>query len=239
MTDNGTYAFENGHLEDEDVELLWQAIARAEALLEDLTAGQSTTAEFNALLGYLYEVVLARISEEERQLLPALREAGPTTRSDAERLQHDHLLLRDDVDDLAAAAAAHSTRDPDQLAAIIRRLIVRLDEHLRAEAAALAKLPGGYQASTAEWATVAHWYPLTEGPLIDLDQLPPDQAHDAVLNRLTHLRPGEQVELQSRHGHPQRLLDRLQRRAPSGYSWSERRDDRNGWLVAIRRRTAD
>ena len=63
MTDNGTYAFENGHLEDEDVELLWQAIARAEALLEDLTAGQSTTAEFNALLdAAAYEAFIAEES---------------------------------------------------------------------------------------------------------------------------------------------------------------------------------
>lgn len=239
MSDDRTGGSENERLENEDIELLWQAIARAEALLEDVTAGQPIMAEFNALLGYLYEVVLARISEEERQLLPALRETGPDTRILAERLQHDHLLMRDDVDDLAAAAAPHSTPDPDQLAAIIRRLIVRLDEHLRTEAAALAQLPGGHQASTAEWATVAHWYPLTEGPLIDLDQLPADQVDNAVLNRLTHLRPGELVELHSGISYPRGLLDRLHRRAPHDYSWSERREDPTGWLVAIRRRMAD
>jgi uncharacterized protein (DUF2249 family) len=125
------------------------------------------------------------------------------------------------------------------MAAIVRRLIVRLDEHLRAEAAALANLPGTYQPGTAAWAAFAHWYPLTEGPLIDLDQLPPDQVDNAVLNRLTHLRPGELVELHSGISHPRGLLDRLQRRAPHDYSWSERREDPTGWLVTIRRRMAD
>ena len=239
MADNAESAFKDAPLAIEDVELLWQAIARAEALLEDLMADQPAAADVDALLGYLYEVVLARASEEEWRLLPVLRDAGPVTRSDADRLERDHLRLRDDVDDLAAAAAPHSGSEPDQLAAIVRRLIVRLDQHLRAEAAALAKLPAGYQPASAVWAEFAHWYPLTEGPLIDLDQLPPDQVDSAVLNRLTHLRPGELVELRSGVSHPRRLLDRLQRRAPHDYSWSERRDDPNGWLVAIRRRTAE
>src|SRR5450759_1462820 len=59
--------------------------------------------------------------------------------------------------------------------------------------AAPARLPGGYLASASGWARAEHWYLLTEGPLIDLDQLRPDQAEDAVLNRLTHLRAGEHV----------------------------------------------
>src|SRR5450756_440293 len=93
--------------------------------------------------------------------------------------------------------------------------------------AALARLPGGYRASASGWARAEHWYLLTEGPLIDLDQLRPDQADDAVLNRLTHLRAGEHVELHI-HGDPRRLWRRLQRRAPGAYSWSERRDDDRG-----------
>src|SRR5450759_5028682 len=59
--------------------------------------------------------------------------------------------------------------------------------------AAPARLPGGYLASASGWARAEHWYLLTEGPLIDLDQLRPDQAEDAVFNRLTHLRAGEHV----------------------------------------------
>jgi uncharacterized protein (DUF2249 family) len=235
VTINATRAPKTAHLENEDVELLWQAIARAEALLEEVPASQSPTRQFRALLGYLHDVVLARVSEEEREILPALRDAGFTARSDADRLERDHLLMRDDVDSLAAAAAPHGSQGGDQLAAIIRRLIVRLDMHLRVEAAALAKLPGGYQPCTAAWTSAAHWYPLTEGPRIDLDQLAPEHADDAVLNRLTHLRPGEYIELASRVSHPH-LLSRLRRRAPHDYSWSESCDDEGSWLVGIKRR---
>jgi uncharacterized protein (DUF2249 family) len=105
--------------------------------------------------------------------------------------------------------------------------------------AAPARLPGGYLASASGWARGEHWYLLTEGPLIDLDQLRPDQAEDAVLNRLTHLRAGEHVELHG-HGDPRRLWRRLQRRAPGAYSWSERRDDdRDHWRLTVARRPAD
>jgi len=129
--------------------------------------------------------------------------------------------------------------EPDQLAALTRRLITRLEERLRHEAGAMAQLPGGYLASASGWARAEHWYLLTEGPLIDLDQLRPDQADDAVLNRLTHLRAGEHVELHG-HGDPRRLWRRLQRRAPGAYSWSERRDDdRDHWRVTVARRPAD
>jgi len=95
--------------------------------------------------------------------------------------------------------------------------------------AAPARLPGGYRASESGRARAEHWYLLTEGPLIDLDQLRPDQADDAVLNRLTHLRAGEHVEPHG-HGDPRRLWRRLQRRAAGAHSWSERRDDdRDRW----------
>jgi uncharacterized protein (DUF2249 family) len=221
---------------DEDAVLLWQATARAEELLDHLIAHRPATAELNALLGYLREVVLARISEEERQVFPTLRQADPA-HPDINRLRADHLRLRDDIDELATAAAAPGEPDPDQLIASTRRLIVRLDRHLRREAAALATLAGGYQASTADWAIAGHWYPLTEGPTIDMDQLRPEQAEDAVLNRLTHLRVGEEIEL---HGHqdPSHLWRRLQSREPGGHTWSERQDD-DMWTVSVVRRVMD
>lgn len=237
MTDPGVRTSLSNGANDEDAELLWQATGRADALLDDLAAGRPPAAELSALLGYLREVVLTRIAEEERQVFPALRQVDPS-HPDVDRLCQDHVLVRADVDDLAAAAAAHDPRDTDQLAAVTRRLISRLEGHLRNEATALAKLPGGYHASASGWARAQHWYSLTEGPLIDMDQLRPDQAEDAVLNRLTHLRADEHVEL---HGHsdPQRLWRRLRGRAPDGYSWSERREDPNGWIVSVTRRRVE
>lgn len=238
MTDGGPGVPDSSRPNDEDAELLWQATARAEELLDDLAAARAPTQELGALLSYLREVVLARIAEEERQVFPAVRQADASN-PDIERLRQEHLLLRDDIDELAAAAAAHGSSDPDQLTLVTRRLINRLEVHVRSEAAALAKVAGGYRASTSGWATAEHWYPLTEGPLIDVDQLRVDQAEDAVLNRLTHLRDGEHVELHGHgHGVAERLWRRLQRRRPGDFSWSERPDDPDGWIVTVGRRCA-
>jgi len=74
----------------------------------------------------------------------AMREADPA-HPGIDQLHHDHLLLREDFDTLAAAAAAHSTRDPDRLAALARGLIISLEQHLRSEAAALAELGDRYR----------------------------------------------------------------------------------------------
>ncbi len=166
----------------------------------------------------------------------AMREVDPA-HPGIDQLHHDHLLLREDIDTLAAAAAAHSTRDPDRLAALARGLIISLEQHLRSEAAALAELGDRYQAGATGWAARQHWYPLTEGPVINLDWLGADQVDDAVLNRLTHLRAGEQVELVG-HSDPERLWRRLQRRSPGGYGWSQRQGDPDGWRATIERRPA-
>jgi uncharacterized protein (DUF2249 family) len=223
--------------EDEDAELLWQATARAEEFLDALAANRSTAADLRALLNYLRDVVLTRISEEERYVLPSLGQAG-TQEAHLARLREDHLSLRDDIDELAEASAPHSVSSADQLAGITRRLIVRLEDHLRREAATLAEVSIGYRPSASAWAATTHWYPLTEGPVIDLDTLPPDRAHEAVLNRLTSLRAGEHVEL---HGHnePDRLWERLQRRAPGDYTWRPHVDEQNGWRVLVTRRPTD
>ena len=222
--------------EDADITLLWQATARADALLDDLTAGRFPDHELGALLDYLREVVLARINEEERQVLPAL--AGSGRNPDIQWLRRQHLLLSDDVEQLAAAAAPHGSRDAEQLSALIRRLIVRLEEHLRAEAAALAGLAGGDQSSSAGWVTAQRWYLLTEGPVIDLAHLRPDQVDDAVLNRLTQLRLGEQVELRGDHD-TRHLWRRLQQRFPGDYSWSDRDAGPHGRLVTVTRRARE
>lgn len=223
--------------EDTDVELLWQAAARAEALLEVLADGEPVTAPLRPFLGYLREVVLARIGEEERTVLPALRDAGLSA-TDIDHLHQDHLALREAIDELAEAAATPQEPHVDQLAAVVRRLIMRLDEHLRGEAAALTALPSGYRPDAFGWAAAEHWYPLTEGPSIDLDLLRPDLAEDAVLTRLTQLRTGEQVQLRSR-ARPEHLWHRLERRDPGGYAWAEDSDADHRWTVTGARRRTD
>src|SRR5664280_361084 len=89
---------------------LWQATARAEELLDALATDRPPIQQLNALLGYLREVVLARIAEEDRQAFPLLRRAAPASIA---RLRQDHLLLCDDVDNLAVPAVAGGFREPD------------------------------------------------------------------------------------------------------------------------------
>ena len=89
---------------------LWQATARAEELLDALATDRPPIQQLNALLGYLREVVLARIAEEDRQAFPLLRRAAPAS---IDRLRQDHLLLCDDVDNLAVAAVAGGFGEPD------------------------------------------------------------------------------------------------------------------------------
>ncbi len=237
MTHPNTQTVTDAAREDTDAELLWQAAAHAEALLEVLADGEPVTAPLRPFLGYLREVVLARIGDEERAVLPALRGAGLSV-ADIDHLHEDHLALRAAIDKLAEAAAAPQEPQVDQMAAVVRRLIVRLDEHPRGEAAALSALPGGYRPDDFGWAAAEHWSPLTEGPSIDLDLLRPDLAEDAVLTRLTQLRTGEQVQLRSR-ARPEHLWHRLQRRDPDGYAWAEDSHADNGWTAAIARRRTD
>jgi uncharacterized protein (DUF2249 family) len=216
--------------DDEDVKILWQATARADALMRDLARGRDSQPDVEALLDYLREVVLTRISDEDRHVLPVLRRARPDAPELAE-LQRQHLQLRSDVDDLAAGAQGHVAREG--LAGVIRRLVDHLEIHLATEAAVLHR----DQDVTAEeraWVAASHWYPLIEGPVIEMDRLRADQAESAVLNRLTRLRPGEQVELRSGR-EPHAVWVRLQQRDPGAHDWQAKQDDA-GWSVTVRRR---
>ncbi len=62
------------------------------------------------------------------------------------------------------------------------------------------------------------WYPLTEGPVIDLDALQAGQAVAAAVTRLLLLRPSEQVELRSATD-PGPVWQEMDRLSPGGYSF--------------------
>ena len=217
--------------DDEDARILWQATARGDALMRDLARGRDSHADVEALLGYLREVVLTRISDEDRHALPVLRRARPDAPELAE-LQRQHLRLRGDVDDLALAAQRDIARE--QLAGVIRRLIHHLEIHLVTEAVLHRNQDA--VANERMWVAASHWYPLIEGPVIEMDLLREDQAESAVLNRLTRLRPGEQIELRSSHD-PHGVWVRLQQRDPGAHDWQATQDGA-GWSVTVRRREA-
>ncbi|MEO6204065.1 MAG: hemerythrin domain-containing protein [Mycobacteriales bacterium] len=227
-TDNGLKTTLS--MEDEDSELLWQAAARAEALLVDLQERRPTGSDLAGLLGYAREVVLARISDEESNVLPALRQA-PGEHPELDQLHEEHLRLRSDIDDLAAAA--QQDEDPADLPTIVRRLIARLEGHLATEAAILTG--SGYASADRDWARAGHWYCLTEGPVIEMDQLKPHEAQAAVLNRLGRMQPEEHLELHWA-ANPQPVWQRLQQRDPGGYSWQATESSTGSWSVDVSRR---
>ena len=82
------------------------------------------------------------------------------------------------------------------------------------------------------------WYPLTEGPVIDLDALPAGQAVDAAVDRLLRLRRGEHVELQAATD-PHLVWRQLDALSPDGYGFVYLQDGPDRWRMQVTRRRAD
>src|SRR5579875_1251453 len=181
-------------LADEHTLLLGQVAVRTEDLIAAAGEGRWPARELDALLGYVRAEVLRQVEDEEALLFP--RTGAPPV---ATRLARDHARLRAGVEVLERAAVREQTMAPLQLATITRDFIFQLDRHMSTEEALLAAngSPATVTATTALGRQPHEWYPLTEGPMIDLDALPGGQAVDAAVARLLRLRRGEQVELQS------------------------------------------
>ena len=66
---------------------------------------------------------------------------------------------------------------PAQLAAAVRDFVVQLERHLRDEEALLAsgRAPQEVPGTVHLGGHPHEWYPLTEGPVVDLDALPAGQ----------------------------------------------------------------
>jgi tetratricopeptide (TPR) repeat protein len=194
-------------LAEEHVLLLWQVTARAEEMLTAAAHGRWPGAELAALAGYAQSEVLAQTSDEEALLFPAapVREVAGLAR--------DHARLRSAVEVLARTAAGEQPMSPAQAASAVRDFVTQLERHLRAEDNLLAsqRAPQGVEDNLLAWqgapqgvpGTAAlgghphEWYPLTEGPVVDLDALPDGQALAAAVDRLLRMRRSEQVELRS------------------------------------------
>lgn len=110
--------------------------------------------------------------------------------------------------------------------------------HLGAEEAlpAAPGVPGRVPATLAPGGSPDGWYPLTEGPVIDLDVLPAGQAADAAVDRLLRLSRGEHVELRSRSD-PYRLWRQVAEFAPGGYSLVYLQEGPERWAVEVTRQT--
>jgi hypothetical protein len=218
-------------LAEEQVLLLWQVTASAEKLLTAIVHGRWPRAELAALAGYARAEVLRQVSDEEALLFPGV------PAQTAAGLARDHVRLRAAAELLARAAAGEQSMSPAQLAAAVRDFVAQLERHLRNEDDLLAsgRAPQDVPGTVRLRGHPHEWYPLTEGPAVDLDALPSDQAVAAAVDRLLRMRRGEQVELQSGAG-----LDPVWREiselSPDGYQFTVLQDGPPRWRMQVTRR---
>ncbi len=221
-------------LTDEHALLLSQVASRAEDVLRVTDEDRWPGRELQSLLGYLRAEVLHQAADEEVLLFPA-HDAPPGFA----RLTRDHVRLRAGIDVLDRAAASETTRSPARLAVTVRDVVGQLERHLAAEEEALAAARTPDQ--TPATVTLTHrsheWYPLTEGTVIDLDALPPDQVVDAAVDRLLRLRRGEQVELHS-GSDPHLVWRRMDDLIPGSYDFAYLQDGPRRWRMQVTRRPA-
>ena len=220
-------------LAEQHVLLLWQVTARAEELLTAAAVGRWPNAELAALAGYAQAEVLRQASDEEALLFPAAPARAVAG------LARDHTRLRSAADLLARVAAGEQPMSAGQVATAARDFVAQLERHLRAEENLLAtgctaqSVPG----TAALGGRPRGWYPLTEGPVVDLDALPVGEAIAAAVDRLLRMRRGEQVELQSGTS-----LDPVWREtselSPAGYRFTVLQDGPPRWRMQVTRRRA-
>lgn len=220
-------------LAEEHMLLLWQVTARAEELTAAIADGGWPGTELAALAGYAQAEVLRQVSAEEALLFPeapAREVAG---------LARDHARLRSAADLLARAAAGEQPMSPAQVDTAARDFVTQLERHLRSEEDLLAsRHPAERVPATVTLSGHRHeWYPLTEGPVVDLDALPRDQAVAAAVDRLLRMRHGEQAELQSsRDLEP--VWREISQLTPGGYQFTAVQDGPPRWRMQVTRRQA-
>jgi uncharacterized protein (DUF2249 family) len=220
-------------LAQEHAALLSEVRRRADAVTGAADAGRWPEDALDELLNYLRLEVLRQVVDEEWLLFRAAHHTGEQLAV----LRREHLELRLAVDalaELAAEQAVGKRLGPGRLGALVADLVAQMEAHLAAEEAVLGAADDPAPSVTALGGQPHEWYQLTEGPMLDLDQLPGAQGADAALERLLRLRPGEQVELRS-SSDPSPLWQQLVRADPGGYGVvnSERGPAR--WRVQITR----
>jgi len=219
-------------LAEEHALLLWQITARAEELIAAIADGGWPGVELAALAGYAQAEVLRQASDEETLLFAV------TPARDVAGLARDHARLRAAAELLARAAAGEQPMSPGQVAITVRDFVAQLERHLRTEENLLVSGRGAQQGVPGTAALGGHrheWYPLTEGPIVDLDALPQDQVIAAATDRLLRMRRGEQVELQSGTDISPvwREMDQL---SPGGYWFVSLQNGPDRWRMRVTRR---
>jgi uncharacterized protein (DUF2249 family) len=212
--------------------LLAQVTLRARDVLTATAGGRWPARELRAVAGYLRAEVLHHAEDEEWLLFPARHAPAAFA-----RLGRDHVHLRAHVEALERAADGTGTHSRTEVATLTRDLLAEFKRHLAAEEAALtsARAPDQVPATTSPGTRQHGWYPLTEGPVIDLDALPADEMCDAAVDRLRRLRAGEQVELRSCRDTIE-IWQRMDQLDSGSYGFYYLQDGPDEWRVQVTRR---
>lgn len=220
-------------LREEHALLMREVRTRAQPVISEADEGRWPQAPLRELLNYLHLETLRQLVDEEWLLFRVVRHVPDVVA----QLRRDHLELRLTIELLdQAAAPAGSVSGPScgQLSAITTDLLTQLERHL-ADEDELA-IGGEYAPATASFGAQPHeWYALTEGPVVDLDQLHGAQGADAVLARLLRLDTDETVTIGSSNDLGS-LCQRLTAVDPGGYGVTYLERGPHHWQVEIKRR---
>lgn len=171
--------------------LLDEVARRIDAVLRETRRERWPVAELDRLLDYLHLELLRQVADEEWLLFRRLHRdpAGLA------RLRAEHLELRRQVELLTGAARARH-RSPRRLSEMADRLLVTLRTHFDDEAGLVGDGPEA--PSMSALGQVPHgWYPLLQGPVIDLDLLPGQHGVNAVLAHIMRLADNGSVEVRA------------------------------------------
>src|SRR4051794_24154823 len=221
-------------LADEHAVLLDEVRYRNHAVLSALGEGRWPDREVEALVDYLRYEVLDQAVTEERLLFPLTGES--LADAPLHRLVSDHVRLRDLTDVLAEAR--HTRPEPALLVEILDTVVAFLDRHMREEEAALASATAAGVESLRQPFRCHLWFPMTEGCVLDLDVLPHEFAHRAVVERFLRLRPGEQIVVRSRH-ELGGLWSALTGRLPGEIGWVYLEEGPELWQAEVTRRAPE
>ena len=218
----------------EHAELLREVLSRTAAVREALAAEQPPATALARLVGYLRYEVLDQTVHEERLLFP-LGAEGRRGDPHLVQLAEDHVRLRDLTDVLALAAR---NGDASGVPAALDALTTTLGRHLTDEEDVLSGAARTGIESLREPARRHEWFPLTEGPVLDMDRLPAGSAIPAAMDRLARMRTHESIEIRSsRPLGP--LFAALYRRGMSiDLGWSYLREGPDRWAASVSRRAS-
>jgi len=223
-------------LAEEHSVLLHEVRSRGRAIRTALRSGRSPDRDIAGLVDYLRYEVLDQAVTAERLLFPLVGEGLADGRIQA--LVRDHVRLRDLTDQLSDAAATRDREDPGALVELLDSLDEFLDRHMRTEQRVLSVTTSDGVESLRQPFRCHLWFPLTEGPEVDLDVLPRAFGHRAALERFSRLRPGERLIVGSSHD-LHGLWNMLARGVPSEYGWAYLDEGPERWRAEVTRRTPE